>query len=154
MFCLDYHLFVNLLKFCDKSHLFSLLLTSKEINELTWRHLVDFLDLDLSEITVENYINRNMESVDFLLRDSRVELNVGNNYLIGLACFYGDFKIVKFLLQDPSVYPNDENNYAIRVACMNGHMKIVKLLLDDHRIDEGTKEFYRKKRSNKHNLIF
>ena len=47
MFILDYHLFVNLLKFCDKSHLFPLLLTSKEIKDLTWRHLIDFIEINL-----------------------------------------------------------------------------------------------------------
>ena len=134
MFVLDYYLFVNLLKFCDKSHLFPLLLTSKEVKDLTWRHLpirfancchfllckkwlIDFQKINLDEI----FIN---------------------------VCKKENLDIIKFLIQYPRVDPSDQNNCSIILASINGHLEIVKLLLQDCRIDEETKEIYRKK----HNL--
>ena len=100
MFVLDYYLFVNVLRFCDKSHLFPLLLTCKRLNKISWIYLIDFLKINLSEIFVNNCRNGNLDCVKFLTKDSRVDPNSRNNLSIIWASNYGHLEVVKLLLQD------------------------------------------------------
>src|SRR5688500_9482065 len=113
MFSFDYHLFVNLLKFCDKSHLFSLMLTSKEIKDLTWRHLIDFLRIDLNELYIDCCEDENLETIKLLLEDPRVEPDYHDNESILLASKYGQLEVVKLLLENSKVDPSFGNNEVI-----------------------------------------
>ena len=79
MFNFDYNLFINILRFCDGSHLFPLLLTSKEIKDLTWRYLIDFLEIDLNK---------------FLIKDPSAD---SNQSIKAVSCCY-HLEIVKLLL--------------------------------------------------------
>ena len=145
MFCLDYHLFVNLLRFCDKSHLFPLLLTSKEIKELTWFHLVDFLKINLQEVFYKNYMKRKLDVVKYLIKDFRVDPSHLDNYYLFCSSLRNDTKIVKILLQDSRVHPNN----CIWWTSFFNILDVLKLFLQDYRINEETKEYYR----TKHNII-
>ena len=153
---LDYHLFVNLLRFCDRSCLFPLLLTSKEIKDLTWRHLIDFLGINLKEIFNESCIDRNLETIKFLLQDTRFDPSVDNNDCITFASHIGNEEAVRLLLNDPRVDPSIRNNEPIRLACRLGcswmyeiytidesikkcYLEIIKLLLKDPRVDPSDK---------------
>ena len=137
---LDYHLFVNLLKFCDKSHLFPLLLTSKWIKDLTWRHLIDFLNIDLNELYAESCMDGNLEIVKFLLQDSRVEPDYHDNETVYLASKYGHSEIVKFLLKNPDIDPSYGNNEPIAYSSYLGHIEVVRVLLEDSRVDPNADE--------------
>ena len=112
MFVFNTYIFVNILRFCERRHLFPLFLVSKRINRLTWIHLIHFLRIDLNKIFIKNCSK--IETVRFLLRDSRVD-------------------------------PSAEDNYAIKWSSENGHTEIVKLLLESSKINNETKDFYRRK---------
>ena len=93
MFILDYYLFVNVLRFCEKKHLYPLLLTCKRLNNITWIYLIDFLEINLSEIFVNNCRNGNLDCVKFLIKDSRVDPSSQNNYSIIRASKNGLWKL-------------------------------------------------------------
>ena len=129
-----------MLRFCEKKHLFPLLLTSKEIKDLTWRHLIDFLEINLSEIFVNNCRNGNIEIIKFLIEDSRVDPSVRDNLSIIWASINGHLEVVKLLLQDPRVDPSARNNESIIWASNYGHLEIVRLLLQDPRVDPSSRD--------------
>ena len=148
MFVLDYYLFVNVLRFCEKKHLFSLLLTCKRFNKITWIYLIDFLEINLNQLFTNICREGNLDSVKLLIQDHRVDPSAQDNYSIIYASNNGHLEVVKLLLQDSRVDPSAQDNYSIIRASENGYLEVVKLLLQDPRIDEEIKEIYRKK----HNL--
>ena len=145
MFIFDYHLFVNLLKFCDKSHLFPLLLTSKEVKDLTWRHLIDFLKIDLNELFFESCVKINLKKIKLLLQNPNVDPGYENNTCIAFSCYYENIEVVKLLLQDPRVDPNVKFNNPLKLALIFRHTEVIKLLLMSDRIKKETKEKYKEK---------
>src|ERR1700739_1692762 len=94
----DTFTFVNILRFCDKSCLFPLLLVSKRINKLSWIYLIDFLRIDLNEILIESCKENKIETVKLLLSDSRVDPSTQDNDSIRWASYNGHIEIVKLLL--------------------------------------------------------
>ena len=81
------------------------------------------------------FVNGNLEFVNLLLKDERVDPSADNNYAIKEASYWGYVEIVKLLLKDKRVDPSAEDNYAIRVASKEGHAEVVKLLLQDKRVN-------------------
>jgi ankyrin repeat protein len=65
----------------------------------------------------------NYEIICLLLEAGADYRNVEN---LGMACFYGDLKVVKLLLE----YSANPNNLCLMGASRNGHTEIVQLLLD------------------------
>jgi hypothetical protein len=76
-----------------------------------------------------------VEVVERLLQDKRVDPAADNNYAIRLAAENGHLAVVERLLQDKRVDPAAGDNYAIRWAAWKGHLAVVERLLQDKRVD-------------------
>jgi len=90
---------------------------------------------DKNQEFIDAVNDNNVDRVKILLRDSRVDPSVNNNWAIKWAADRGLTGIVKALLNDGRVDPAAGNNYAIRWAAGGGHMEVVKALLNDGRAD-------------------
>src|ERR1700739_413757 len=111
MFC--YNIFVNILKFCTREHLFSLLLVSKYVNEVTWKHLIDFLRIDLNKIFIDQIYwkrNYNSEYAIRLMNDDRIDSGVYYN-ILNNSILDNNIKLFKILLENKkyNLKPFDEN---------------------------------------------
>jgi ankyrin repeat protein len=84
----------------------------------------------------------NLEIVERLLQDERVDPSALNNYAIRSAAEYGHLAVVDGLLQDKRVDPSARNNAAIRSAAKNGHLAVVDRLLQDGRVDPSALNNY------------
>jgi ankyrin repeat protein len=78
-------------------------------------------------------INGNLDIVDMLLNDSKID--PGKNESIILASQHNYLNILNRLLQDHRVDPSIRDNYSIEIAAQNGHLSIVERLLHDPRVD-------------------
>ena len=73
-----------------------------------------------------------------LLREAdfkHIDVTVGGNKALALACKYGHRTLVNELLKNPLVDPSEGNNICINLAAHKGHMSIVRRLLKDPRVD-------------------
>ena len=111
-------------------------------------------------------VSRNVEVMNRLLQDPRIQLSTQENRAIEFAADCGHVDIVKRLLQsqtidpsealesacrqghyelfdllmkDPRTDPTVTNNAAIVSASYNGHIKMVKRLLENPRVDPSVK---------------
>ncbi len=87
---------------------------------------------DGNKALVSAAISGNMEIVDLLIADSRVDPSANNNEAFIKASLFGRLEIVKILLKDPRVDPSANNNKALMDTL---NPEIVKLLLNDPRVD-------------------
>ena len=76
-----------------------------------------------------------IDVVNRLLDDPRVDPSADNNCAIRSAAKNGHLDVVNRLLEDPRVDPSSNNNCAIRWAAKNGHLDVVNRLLEDLRVD-------------------
>ena len=75
-----------------------------------------------------------LENVNLLLADPRVDPGHNGNKPIYEASLGGNVNVVKCLLQDVRVDPGGENQ-AIEVAAFNGHAEVVRVLLADPHVN-------------------
>jgi hypothetical protein len=75
----------------------------------------------------------NLELVNRLLQDPRVDPSADDNCAIQSASTNGYLAVVNRLLQDPRVDPSANNNYGIQMAAAEGHLAVVNRLLQDPR---------------------
>jgi ankyrin repeat protein len=80
----------------------------------------------------------NIEIINRLLEENRVDPSADNNKAIRIASQKGHLDIVNRLLEDPRVDPSAYNNSAIKWASQNGHFDIVNRLLEDPRVDPSS----------------
>jgi hypothetical protein len=83
--------------------------------------------------------SRNMNTIEFILNDKRVDPSEDNNKVIALAAKYGFLKFVKILLNDNRVDPSDNKNKAILAAHSKQEKAIVKLLWDNKKVKNKLK---------------
>ena len=81
-----------------------------------------------------SYLFGNLDLLNRLLEDSRVDPSSGDNYAIKFASDLGYLNIVNRFLQDPRVDPSASDNAAIRWASRRNHTDVIKRLLDDNRV--------------------
>ncbi len=77
----------------------------------------------------------NVDKVQLLLNDPRVDPTADDNWAIQSASRRGHTEVVRLLLADPRVDPAALGNYAIQLASHNGHLEVVRLLANDPRVD-------------------
>jgi hypothetical protein len=65
--------------------------------------------------------------VKLLLKDSRVDPSVENNYAFTSACANGHFSVVKELMNDPRVDINADHKLGLRLARKNKHVQVLGL---------------------------
>ena len=105
-----------------------------------WKRI--YYDLLKSSVFKTYAEKGDIEIVELLLADPRVDPSANDNYAIELASQKGHDKVVELLLVDPRVDPSAYDNYAIRMASQNGHDKVVELLLADPRVDPSADNNY------------
>ena len=76
-----------------------------------------------------------LEAVNRLLKDTRLDPSTYNNEAIIMASSNGHIKVVDRLLEDSRVDPSAQGNYALLSALRNKHIKIVDRLLKDTRVN-------------------
>jgi ankyrin repeat protein len=92
----------------------------------------------------------NLEVVELLLSDPRLDPCFKYNHVVRWASIKGDFELIKFLLSYKgskdgcmwSFNPSEDDNFVIKSVSEGGHLEIVKLLLSDERVDPSAGENY------------
>jgi len=84
----------------------------------------------------------NLEVVNALLQNWRVDPSARSNICIGLAAEYGYLSVVNRLLEDHRVNPADDDNYAIHMSAEDGRLDIVNRLLEDPRVNPASRNNY------------
>jgi hypothetical protein len=98
------------------------------------------IKIDMVELFRTAVFTGNVELVDLLLQDPRVDPSADNNWAIRFASNNGHLSIVDRLLQDPRVDPSANDNAAIQFASYNGHLIVVDRLLQDPRVDPSAND--------------
>ena len=83
--------------------------------------------------------NNDINNVELLLKNEKVNPSKDTNYSIRLASKNGFFDIVKLLLNDKKVNPTDRSNCPILFAYQRGHSNVVDLLWQDKRVKDTLK---------------
>lgn len=73
-----------------------------------------------------------LELVKLFLRDPRLDLECGLNFLLP-PCEEGSADLVQLLLSDARIDPSLEDSVCLLTACKYGHTEVVKILLEDGR---------------------
>jgi ankyrin repeat protein len=128
------HVSPTVLSCCQSPTVKDLLLIKSNTNMLK-------LVLEYAKITVETLqtffnqvfswkfrLEQNKDVISILIKDSRIDPSVDDNYAIRWASGGGYTEIVDLLLKDPRVDPSAEDNDAIRWAYLSGHKNIVEML--------------------------
>lgn len=104
-----------------------------DILELLRRRGTDFSANDNEAIrTAVTYPN--VDLVNLLLSDPRVDPSVDSNLPLKLAVDYGNLDVVKRLLQDPRVDPTTNNSEVIDIALLHNRTNIVDFLMQNESI--------------------
>ena len=83
--------------------------------------------------------NGNLQALELLLRDGRVDPSDQDNQAVILASETGNLQALQLLLKDDRVDPSDQSNEAIIQACTKGHLQVVELLLRDKRVNPASR---------------
>jgi hypothetical protein len=83
-----------------------------------------------------------LDRVDQLLQEERVDPAADDNRAIRLASYNGHLPVVERLLQDERVDPAADDTDANRHASRNGHLPVVERLLQDERVDPAANVNY------------
>ncbi|PRP81147.1 lipid transport family protein [Planoprotostelium fungivorum] len=119
---------------------FTAQLVCQEWRELTWSMIDHAMYCDWP---IRTSAQRGLaQSVNRLLRESKVSPGAENNYALCRAAEEGHTQVVRLLLTDERVDPSAKDNCALRLAAENGHADTVWLLLTDKRVDPSAKENY------------
>ena len=94
----------------------------------------DEMQTDISRYFYDMVKNGNIDVVDLLLYDERVEPAEYNNRAFRAAAHKGHLNIVVRLLQDHRIDPSDKENMALGDAITFGHREIEEILLQDARV--------------------
>eukprot|EP01117_Protostelium_nocturnum_P011249 TRINITY_DN4085_c0_g1_i1.p1 TRINITY_DN4085_c0_g1~~TRINITY_DN4085_c0_g1_i1.p1 ORF type:complete len:228 (+),score=48.34 TRINITY_DN4085_c0_g1_i1:254-937(+) len=93
-------------------------------------------DLDRSALFSLVCEKGDLEMMNELMEDSRVDPSANFNSSIRMASKNGHSKVVSVLLKDPRVNPACWANSALRLAKQNGHQNVVDILLEDPRVED------------------
>jgi len=148
--------------FLRNKDVYSLMLTNKEISDISGRYLrptdrnflraakannVEVLRSLLRRTDVDptfdnNLLiwyalrNSNQDVILTLLEDPRISSTVDVDRIFRTAYRNGYTDVVRFLLQDPRIDPSIEGNRALRTTSRAGYTDIVRLLLEDPRVNQ------------------
>lgn len=99
-------------------------------------HLSEIIDPSFENSYALAFASKyNLEIVEFLLKDPRIDPSANYNLAITNACKDGNLAIVNRLLEDPRVDPSDNQNFCLINASASGQIKIVNRLLEDPRVN-------------------
>lgn len=109
--------------------------------------IFDCLELQYTKMVQTLFLSKgceigDLELVELLLKDGRVNPTFENNAAINIVCKNGHYNLFKFLLSFKSekgdrIQPSKD---CLINACTGGHRKIIKLLLKDKRIDPSVND--------------
>eukprot|EP01118_Nematostelium_gracile_P006599 TRINITY_DN2121_c0_g5_i1.p1 TRINITY_DN2121_c0_g5~~TRINITY_DN2121_c0_g5_i1.p1 ORF type:complete len:393 (-),score=78.12 TRINITY_DN2121_c0_g5_i1:34-1167(-) len=114
------------------------LLQHPKVNPNEGCHTFGNRDFDEKDIGVPLTLaiqNKDLDLVNLLLENEKVDPTVHNNEAIRMASERENVKILKRLLQDPRVDPSDFKNDAIKIASQYGNPEAVNIILQDPRVD-------------------
>ena len=96
---MDYFIFFNIMKFCDRNIIYNLSITSKDFNHITTQFFIYELKIDFNKIFSKCINKQRKESIEKLLRENLVDLSVlKKKYHLGKLFYYDiDFKIISIL---------------------------------------------------------
>jgi len=83
-----------------------------------------------------------LDVVELLLRDARVDPTEDDQYAIRWASFHGHVAVVDRLLRDARVDPSADEQFGLRLACLSGDVAVLDRLLSDARVDPSAKNQY------------
>lgn len=125
----------DIIQYTANNDWFSVLLTCKRFHGIA-KKIFD-PSINNNEAIIYSCLRGQVESVKYLLKDTRVNPTAKRNCSIIYASAHGYLEIVKELLKDPRVQPQEDilELDALDYACKNGYLEIVKVLLKDPRVD-------------------
>ncbi len=91
--------------------------------------------MSLNELFIKAVKEHDVEVMELLLKDKRVDPSTDNDFAILRISQTGPVHIIKLLLEDTRVDPGYSFNVAIQYASRHGQFEIVELLLKDNRVN-------------------
>jgi hypothetical protein len=108
--------------------------------------LIEYFNIVFSEYSHYDLLQAvrrgNLNVVNTILEDPRINPADDGNCAIGLASFMGHLLIVNRLLEDSRVDPSIRESCTIGFASRGGHLAVVNRLLQDHRINPAGDDNY------------
>ena len=130
----------------------------KEVENLGIFHFLveySFIDPSVHEhcILINACVHGDVQLLDLLLKDPRVNPAAIQNLAIRSASRNGHLAVVDRLLREPRVDPAAMGNYAFLWACECGHLPVVNRLLEEPRVDPSAERSVAIIRASKYNML-